>query len=244
MLGGMHVSILMGYQYPSNVLNKNVSFHVLLPNGKCDELKTIYFLHGAMEDGNTILQNSNIDVLCDQYQIAVIIPSLENSFYVEQHHDFIIKELLPYTRQKFHLSHDRKNTYIGGYSMGGFGAFYNGLKRCDIFSKIVSISGALDIGFGVIFVKKCGGQIPACLYENKKNLNEKYGLNTLLKSDLDQSYYLSCGKEDLLTYTNKKFIEMLRKKNIKYEYFERDGNHDWDFWKREIKEMFIWLCND
>lgn len=234
------MSILKECQYFSNILGKKVFFHVLLPNRKCDELKTIYFLHGAMEDGNTILRNSNIGILCEKYLIAVVIPSLENGFYVERHHDFIIKELLPYTRQKFHLSHDKKNTYIGGYSMGGFGAFYNGLKRCDIFSKIVSISGALDIRFGVIFVKKCGGQIPEWL--NKNELNEKYGLNKLIKPGLNQSYYLSCGNEDLLTYVNKDFIEMLRKKNITFDYFERDGNHDWNFWKREVEEMFVWLC--
>lgn len=43
------------------------------------------------------------------------------------------------------LSHKRVDTFIGGLSMGGFGALRNGLKYSDTFGSIVSLSGTLHI---------------------------------------------------------------------------------------------------
>ena len=43
------------------------------------------------------------------------------------------------------LSHKRVDTFIGGLSMGGFGALRNGLKYSDTFGSIISLSGALHI---------------------------------------------------------------------------------------------------
>lgn len=46
---------------------------------------------------------------------------------------------MEFTRRSFPLSRDRADTYIGGLSMGGFGAMRNGLKYRDTFSAIISL---------------------------------------------------------------------------------------------------------
>lgn len=231
--------------YFSKILGRDVTSHVLLPeNRKEEKLKTLYLLHGALENGDIIIENSDVLDLADIYHLAVVIPSLGNGFYVDKCHEFLVNELMPYVRLEFLLSPNREDTYIAGISMGGFGAFYNGLKRSDLFSKVISISGALDISFGVAFIKMCGEEIPVWLKESKQVLHEKYGINSLIKKNLNQLYYLSCGKDDLLTFVNEKFIEELQKREIPFVYIEKEGNHDWSFWKNEISAVFKWIYSN
>lgn len=42
--------------------------------------------------------------------------------------DFIGRELVELTRKIFPLSHKREDTFIGGLSMGGYGAIPNGIE--------------------------------------------------------------------------------------------------------------------
>lgn len=71
--------------------------------------------------------------------LAVVMPAGENAFYIDQpemgtmHGKFIGEELVDITRRMFPLSRKREDTYIGGLSMGGFGALRNGLKYHDTF---------------------------------------------------------------------------------------------------------------
>ena len=58
--------------------------------------------------------------------------------------DYVGKELVEMTRKMFPLSEKREDTYIGGISMGGYGALYNGMKYRDTFSKVAAFSPACD----------------------------------------------------------------------------------------------------
>ena len=55
------------------------------------------------------------------------------------------KELVAVTRRMFPLSHRREDTFIGGISMGAYGAMRNGLKYCETFGNIISLSTAMAI---------------------------------------------------------------------------------------------------
>lgn len=62
------------------------------------------------------------------------MPSGDNAFYIDQpkmnnnYGEFIGRELVELTRKMFPLSDKREDTYIGGLSMGGYGALRNGLN--------------------------------------------------------------------------------------------------------------------
>ena len=79
------------------------------------------------------------------------MPSGENSFYVDQlvpNNNFgayIGRELVEMSRRMFPLSHRREDTFLAGFSMGGFGAIRNGLKYYDTFGYIAVLSGALQV---------------------------------------------------------------------------------------------------
>ena len=87
-----------------------------------------------------------------EYGVAVIIPDGENSFYTDHPErcalfsSYVGDELVRVTRRMLPcLSTRREDTWIGGISMGGYGACTNGLRWHDTFSKIVMFSPAIDV---------------------------------------------------------------------------------------------------
>ena len=56
--------------------------------------------------------------------------------------DFVAKELVPWVRARYNVSHDPRKTVIGGSSAGGFGAAYLGLVHPQVFGNVLSMSGA------------------------------------------------------------------------------------------------------
>ena len=84
-----------------------------------------------------------------EYGVAVIIPDGENSFYTDHPErcalfsSYVGDELVRVTRRMLPcLSTRREDTWIGGISMGGYGALINGLRYSDTFSKIGMLSPA------------------------------------------------------------------------------------------------------
>jgi len=61
----------------------------------------------------------------------------------DQYMDFVVNTVKPVIDQRYRTLPDRENTAIGGGSMGGLISLYGGLKRQDVFSKIVAFSPAV-----------------------------------------------------------------------------------------------------
>ena len=63
-----------------------------------------------------------------QYNLAVLMSAAGNSFYLNgdatgtRYADLVGKELPEFAARAFGLNISRENTWIGGLSMGGFGA--------------------------------------------------------------------------------------------------------------------------
>ncbi|MBQ8081641.1 MAG: acetylesterase, partial [Clostridia bacterium] len=90
-------------------------------------MKTLYLLHGLYGSQLDWLTRTRIARLADAKNLAVIMPAGENKFYSDRRaHDhfgrFVGQDLVEYSRDLFHLSDRREDTYIAGLSMGGFGA--------------------------------------------------------------------------------------------------------------------------
>jgi enterochelin esterase-like enzyme len=56
--------------------------------------------------------------------------------------EFMGKELLPWVRSRWRVTHDPKHTLLAGSSAGGLAAAYLALERPDLFGNVLSQSGA------------------------------------------------------------------------------------------------------
>jgi putative NIF3 family GTP cyclohydrolase 1 type 2 len=147
--------------YSSEALCRNVDINVIVPfeapgmpqllDTKPKKFKTLYLLHGFGGNQNDWLDYTAIRDIAEQNNIAVVMPAGENSWYVDtgvfgaQYGTYFGKELVEYTRKAFPLSDKREDTFIGGFSMGGFGALRLGSFYHELYSKVFTFSAAFII---------------------------------------------------------------------------------------------------
>jgi len=252
--------------YMSAALNRNTTFQVVLPadrmNPACTQylplepLKTLYLLHGLQDNSEGWLTSTRIKRWATLMNMAVVMPQGDNSYYVDRPESksnygvFIGEELVEITRRMFPLSRRREDTYIGGLSMGGFGAVRNGLKYHETFSRIIGLSSALYVFekpeefFDGTFGKARFGAYEEAVLTDKNPRVAAENLLALKKKDPKvelPKLYIACGEDDFLLESNRSFKAFLEEKGFDCTYVEAPGTHSWDFWDEHIKKGLDWL---
>ena len=252
---------IVDVNFHSNCLNRMVTYKAIIPTEhklKNKPFKTLYLLHGITDNHNQWIVGTRIVLLANRYRLAVIMPAGENSFYVDDearghlYGEFIGCELVEHTRQLFHLSEKREDTFIAGLSMGGYGAIRNGLKYHQTFSHIAGLSSALILDRALHSTPD-----DEWILGRRPYYESIFGnLDELLGSDKDYKalvkhlkheqvnlpkLYLACGTEDFLLEANRDFHDFLKQEDIDFTYTEGPGRHDWVFWDTYIEKVIEWL---
>ena len=259
--------------FTSTTLNRTVPLYVILPTDKITfpgmpkreegkPFKTLYLLHGVLGNCTDWLHGTRIQRWAEENDLAVVMPSGDNAFYVDQpwnwnyYGEFVGREIVEFTRRTFPLSHKREDTYIAGLSMGGYGAIRNGLKYHKTFGCIAALSAALVVNESMLerveaenafffintksYAQSCFGQdLEAAL---KSDVNPKVLVDQLIEEKAEfPKIYMACGKDDGLLPTNEDFVAYLKERDIDVEFEVGPGNHEWDFWDTYIKKVLEWL---
>lgn len=249
-------------EYKSQALLRGVTVDVILPSDAIGlgleketprPYKTLYFLPGYSADSEEIITYLGMRKQAELKGIAVVTVNGENSFYVDQPNlnnnfsRFVGQEIVEVTRNFFPLSAKREDTFIGGISMGGYGAVLNGLRYSDTFSKIAVLSPAIDAydimvqdplsGFSEKMFESFFGSKEA-YYAGDTNL-EKALLENKKKSDV----FIGCGSSDIAVYRAvKRYVNHMKGKEVSLKYKEVEGNHDLDTWNRLLDAAFSFLA--
>ncbi len=247
----------------SNELARTVDVSVILPVDRSDypgapkfedkPLKTLYLLHGVIGDHTDWIKGTRIALWAQERNLCVVMPSGENGCYTDQdkaarpYGRFIGRELVELTRKMFPLSHRREDTFIGGLSMGGYGATRVGLEYADTFSHIVALSS----GFlqDTMMTSDNSSPMPMfrrdfyeAVYGDLDHLmggpNDVHALvENLVKAGKPvPEIFLCCGAQDGLLDGNIKFHKKLESLGVKHRWSTPPGAHSWDFWDEHIKE--------
>lgn len=241
-------------------LQRRTSISVILPSDNIHFLqdaeeivpqpyRTLYLLHGLYGSDDIFLANTSIQKFAEDHGIAIVIPCGENSFYVDNvnahayYGEYVGQELLDITRNIFPLSHRREDTFIAGFSMGGYGAIRNGLKYCENFSKIGMISAALITDDIVEYTSDDNVLRSRQFYESIfGNLDELEGSDMDPKALIDDcdnipDIFMACGVNDFLYDKNVDFYEFLKSRNVGVDFIKASGEHTWEFCDEYIKEF-------
>lgn len=251
----------------SKSLMRTVPIQVILPTDKMtftDEpkaeskpFKTLYLLHGIFGNYTDWVSGTRIQSWAQDKNLAVVMPSGDNSFYVDNpktsalYGTFIGKELVDFTRRSFPLSHKREDTYIGGLSMGGYGAIVNGLQNPQTFGAICALSSALileraeSVQEYTDFLMTNKGYYESVFGDLTKVRGSIMDYNTLAEglagSEIKPDIYLACGTEDDLIVPNRIYRDLLTSLGFNITWVEGPGVHDWYFWDTYIKKALEWL---
>lgn len=226
---------------------------------RCKEdapMKTVMLLHGYSGTHTDWLYGSRIEQLAMKYHIAVLCPNGENGFYLddrkrdalyEQH----LCEVIEFGRRVFPLSDKREDTYIGGFSMGGYGALINGFKHPELFGGIIALSAAAitdDLAKMDSYEDNPNVMASPAYYEHIFGLPKDipgsdcdllYQAKKLAESDNPKpQIYMACGTEDMLVKSSDNLSEYLNSIGLKHTYVKDPGVHNWAFWDPHIEMAF------
>lgn len=260
---------LVQMDFFSKSLAGTTSFYVVLPNDISPEtligneyyhrkMKTLYLLHGYTGTHKDWLLGSSVQEMAFKYNLAVVMPSGGNSFYLDgkgtgkAYSQYVGKELIEYTRNVFGLSDKKEDTFIGGYSMGGFGAIHTGLAFPETFNKVIALSSALIV-HGIEHQKEDYKNPIADYYYYSSVFGDLDQLDTSLNNPEYQIHvmkekgitippiYMACGTEDFLLNENRAFHQFLMDEKVDVTYIESPGVHNWAFWNEYLEPAIQWM---
>ena len=252
----------LSFHFSSRYLAHQTQVCVALPepngNPMQERYPVLYLLHGRGDDATSYLRNSSIERYAQEHQVVVIMPSAETSFYVDgrvgkRFFSYLTKELPVVARQWFPISRDKKDTFLAGLSMGGYGALKIGLTLPEHFS-----------GIGVLSAGIRPDQMPdfmpteeenEILHENVRLAFGEAGMDAddipqeLLKKLVQEGrevppiYHME-GTMDMLYEMNQDFRTLARTLPVPYHYEEWEGGHDWIFWEKALDKLFTEFFGD
>ena len=254
--------------FMSEALMRTVTVQVILPTDKLlppgapkrplRPYKTLYLLNGVMGNHTDWCNATDIQILAEEKNLAVVMPGGENRFYLdfepthELYGEFVGNELVWATRKMFPLSHKREDTFIAGVSMGGYGALRNGLKYSSNFGYIAGMSAAAilyDLDKRTddhpmflerrSFAETIFGDFSKVMESDK---NPVWSAKQLKENNREiPEIYLTVGREDFLYRNNRKLCEEFNELGLDVTFKETEGGHSWDLWKESIKDVLDWL---
>lgn len=254
----------------SRSLNQNTNINVILPAPDSDEVlndrnyscytpgmkfQVLYLLHGAYGDYSDWQRYTSIEKYAQKHKVAVVMPSVMNSFYQDMFHGqafytYLTEELPKIVTSYFAISSKPEDTFIAGLSMGGYGAFYLALSKPEAYHSAASLSGALDIGKVIENMRK--NLIPSPfvmedIFENPDSIEgTDQDLFALVRKQKEAGkqipdLFMTCGTEDFLYQINRDAHQKFKDLGLPITYEEHPGIHDWDYWDKHMKRVLEWM---
>ncbi len=231
------------------------------------KFQVLYLLHGGFGDYTDWMRLTSIERYAQAHKLAVIMPSASNSFYQDMalgsdYLTFFTKELPQFCRKLFPISTLRENTFIGGLSMGGYGALRIALEKPEDYSCAFSLSGALDITTTLSQV--LGGSeapSPANPYTGQPSAPAAdpkivFGTTDVAGTDADlfalaakrkaegrplPRLFQSVGTEDFTYAGNRNAYQKLTELGMEVTFEEHPGVHNWEYWDTHVQRAINWL---
>lgn len=256
---------LIHVNFFSDVLGMSTQMEVILPQPSDQQIgiahasgriryPVLYLLHGMTDNHTTWTRNTSIERYAAEHGIAVIMPNAHLSWYTNMHmgfnyFDHIAEEIPAICAQYFPmLSTERRDTFIAGNSMGGYGALLHGLSRPDRFAGIAALSAATDVCevmrqnpsfIRPTFWSDIFGDTSALAGSEHDlfALSQRLSASTAPKPKI----YMWCGTGDFLHAQNVCMSEHLRALRWDYEYHETEGDHSWKCWDPVIADILNWI---
>lgn len=265
---GVFTMSVLRVEYYSRALSTQAHFSAVLPNDIPPMMtdnpcytrpsKVLVLLHGYSGCDSDWLTGSSIRELAAQYNLAVLMPAAGNSFYLNGeasgtfYADFVGKELPEFAAKMFGLNISRENMWIGGLSMGGFGALHTALQFPDRFSKAMALSSALIIHELPEMRPETGNSMANYAYYKRtfgdlktapeRDCNPEILVKKIQKEDsLMPDIFMACGTEDFLYEPNCAFHRFLEENRVHHVYRTAPGIHNWKFWEENLEPGIRWM---
>jgi S-formylglutathione hydrolase FrmB len=178
--------------------------------------------------------------------LIVVMPDGFRGFYTDNHQGppfarHLGEELPQFIERNFPARPERSARFVGGLSMGGYGALRLALGYPDRFASATSHSGALvhqasaevrrDGPLAADEYARIFGPAPVGTSHDLVYLTER-----AMKAGNLPRLRIDCGTEDGLLSANRNFHAELQRLGAPHEYEEFPGGHTWDYWDEHVRD--------
>lgn len=212
----------------------------------------LFLLHGYSDDHTIWHRRTSIERYVEGLGLAVAFPNGGLSFYTDlpsgaAYGKLVGEELPRFLSTNFPISSAQEDTFIAGFSMGGYGAFRTALNRPERFAAAASFSGALDA-----VARYEGGN---CDFASAPALKSVFGEKLAIAGTDNDLFHLlarqepgkapklwqHCGKNDFLHKDNQSFRQAAKGKHVDLIYTETEGEHNWGYIDQNLPSLINWL---
>ncbi|MBT8184978.1 MAG: esterase family protein [Eudoraea sp.] len=149
---------------------------------------------------------------------------------------WIVEDVPKAVIENIDLVSETSKRYIGGLSMGGFGALRLGIKYSDLFTAVSAHSSITAIEQMQNFVEE-----PLTNYlQEEAHENSIIGIALNNKTKLPKIQF-DCGLDDPLLEENRKLHQQMADNKIEHIYKEYPGGHEWSYWEKHVKESLLFF---
>lgn len=141
------------YDFHSAALNKKMAFAIVHPRGYRADGKpwpVLFFLHGLGRKETTLIDDPASRARLLEQPYVIVLPRGENGWYFDspfdpaRHYARYLDEVIALAGRVAHISSDRSQRAIGGWSAGGFGSIWACLRQPKEFSTLATIIAVAD----------------------------------------------------------------------------------------------------
>jgi len=260
---------LISVSFFSAVLNKEVHATVMLPSfsntyhmtvtkaekfNRNMEFKTLTLLHGFSQNDTSWQRFTSAERYAERYNLAIVCPDGNNGHYTDwfvgpKNLTFLQEEFLPAMQTMFPLSRKREDNFVGGLSMGGYGALKWAFTYPETFSHAVSFSGGVDIRLRLEHYRKSDTrQLEQVFGDLDAVPGGTHDIFWLIRKAKEEGrpfprIFSCCGTEDKAGFANhRNLVEVLNEVGADLTVYEAPGRHDFWFWDEALKKVITeWL---
>ncbi len=209
----------------------------------------LWMLHDFGGNSSSWMRFVPVELLAENYGIAVVCISGENGFFVDNASGVrwdanFIDKLWPTVQEMLPVSDRREDNFVAGCGMGGYGAIHMALTHPDVFSWAGSFNGWLR---AAVDYARGNDEFPEGIAaedifgQRGQVMESDVDLKHLMRRWTNQKkigIYLACSLDARVLEENKSFAKTARE--LEYSVIWDDsGNHgDWRFLGRQA-EKFI-----
>lgn len=213
----------------------------------------LYLLHGYSEDYKQWNDVTDLQQLANKHQFVIVTPDGFKTWYIDspvapnsRFEDFFFEELAPLVHKRFNI--DKKNIFISGLSMGGYGALRLFILNPDYFNSAGSTSGG--VAFNLKELRRAsllflGNEMVikdhVDILGNKDQAYwDEFSIATLLKQNHkaleNRPFIFDIGTDDPLYAMNKRLKYVSDSLDIPVTFTTQPGSHTWQYWGISIHQ--------
>ncbi len=251
--------ILRGHVF-SKMLEMDTGITIVVPNNfsKKTPWKTAYLLHGICGNNASIVDYTMLPAYANKYHCIFIMPEAGRSFYTDmvygqKYFSYVSGELPRICKNVFNISSKADDTFVMGFSMGGYGALKCAFTRPNQYKACCALApGPLFLKDFLAELNEYGNTREYIARWGRQFINDlrsAFGERFTWKPEAELLYlaekmrdapsypeiYVSCGTEDSLLDYNRRFNDEMKQLSIGINYEEFSGNHDWYFFDEALK---------